>query len=134
MVCLFGIAGLAGAGKTTAAQYLSEATRGQYIYIGDAVLAEVKARGLAETRENERLVRVEVRQQLGFAAWATRYTGRVSECLANGISVAVDAIFVQTEFDVLKSCAPDGSAHLLAIEASFDVRQARLMMRSDRPF
>src|SRR6266850_580216 len=61
MVCLFGIAGLAGAGKTTAAQYLSEATRGQYIYIGDAVLAEVQTRGLAETRENERLVSVLVR-------------------------------------------------------------------------
>jgi dephospho-CoA kinase len=132
MPCLVGVAGLAGAGKTTAVQYLSALAGGRIVYLGDVVLQEIRARGLPETRENERRVRVELRQQ-NSAEFALRNVDVVSRALASQMSVFVDAIFVQTEFEVLKSCAGDASTHLLAIEASFDVRCARLLRREDRP-
>ena len=93
---LVGVTGLAGAGKTTAVQYLSEATGGQAIYLGEDVLQDVRTRGVPETRENERRARLELRQQQGPAALAMRYAGTASECLAKGVPVFIDAIFVVT--------------------------------------
>jgi dephospho-CoA kinase len=134
MAALVGVAGLAGAGKTTAVQYLAGLSGGKVVYLGEAVIEEVLARGLPATRENERKVRLELREQNGPAALAMRYADRVTELIASGVSVFVDAIFVKAEFDLLKSRAPAGSAYLLAIETSFDLRCDRLADRPDRPF
>jgi dephospho-CoA kinase len=131
---VIGVAGLAGAGKTTAVRYLSQSSGGRIVYLGEAVIEEVRARGLSETRENERKVRIELRHENGPAALAMVYADRVSECITNGISVFIDAIFTQPEFDLFKSLAPEGEAHLLAIEASFELRLARLERREERSF
>ena len=127
-----GVTGLAGAGKTTAVGHLIKLTGGHGIYLGQTVLDEVRARGLPETRENERQVRIDLRQK-GPEALAIPYVDKVTECLENGISVFVDAILTQAEFDLLTSHVPSGSARLLAIEASFDVRSRRLKSRQERP-
>src|SRR5438045_1588933 len=111
------MAGHAGAGKTSAVQYLSGRSGGKVIYFGQAVIEEVRARGLPDTRENERRVRLEVRERNGPTALAIPYAERVAELTARGVPVFIDAIFLQAEFDLLKSRAPVGTAHLLAIEA-----------------
>jgi dephospho-CoA kinase len=134
VVGIVGVAGLAGAGKTTAVQYFSTLTEGRILYLGQAVLDEVRARGLSETRDNERDVRLDLRHKKGPAALALPYVDTVAECLANKIPVFVDAIYTQEEFGVLKSCFPRRSAHLLAIEASFAVRSTRLASRAERMF
>jgi dephospho-CoA kinase len=134
MVGIVGVAGLAGAGKTTAIKYLSTLTDGRMIYLGQAVLDEVRARGLSETRDNERAVRIDLRQKKGPAALALDFVDTVAECQVNKCPVFVDAIYTLEEFDVLKSCFPPSSAHLLLIEASFEVRSARLASRTERTF
>jgi dephospho-CoA kinase len=128
------VTGLAGAGKTTAIKYFSSLTRGRNLYLGRAVLDEVQARGLSETPQNERDVRIDLRRNRGPAALALPYVETVAECLANEIPVFVDAIYTQEEFGVLSSCFPKRSAHLLAIEASFAVRSARLAKRPERTY
>ena len=133
MVGLVGVSGLAGAGKTTAVKRLSELTGGQILYLGKTVLDEVRARELPETRENERLVRIELRDKKGPAALAIPYVDVVAEYVRKGTPVFVDAIFTREEIDVLASCVPIGSATLLAIKASFDIRTSRLESRSERP-
>jgi dephospho-CoA kinase len=134
MATLVGVAGLAGAGKTTAVQYLSGRSGGEVVYLGGTVIEEVLARGLPDTRENERRVRLELRQSNGPTALAIPYAEKVAELIASGVSIFVDAIFLQAEFDLLKSRVPVGSAYLLAIEASFDLRCDRLAKRPERPF
>jgi dephospho-CoA kinase len=134
MVGLVGVTGLAGAGKTTAATYLSTLTSGRFLYLGKTVLNEVGARGLSKTPESERQVRIDLRRQNGPAALAIPYLDEVAECLRNGIPVFIDAIFVREEFDLLRSRVPDSPARLLAIDASFATRQARLARRSERTF
>jgi dephospho-CoA kinase len=134
VVGLVGVAGLAGVGKTTAAEYLSNLTGGRYIYLGQTVLDEVGARGLAQTRENERQVRIELRSEKGPAAFAIPYVDEVAKCLRNGIPVFIDAIFVLEEFDLLRSRVPGSPARLLAIDASLVTRQTRLAHRSERAF
>ena len=133
MVGFVGMTGLAGAGKTTAIDHLTSLTKGRVLYLGQTVLDEVRARGLPETRENERLVRIDLRRDKGPAALAIPYIDLVAECVGKGIPVFVDAILTQGEFDVLASRVPSGCAHLLAIEASFDIRSTRLASRAKRP-
>lgn len=134
MISLVGVAGLAGAGKTTAVRYLADRSSGEIVYLGTAVIDEMLERGLPDTRENERRVRTELRQENGSAALAMRYVDKVAETIGNGVSVFVDAIFTQAEFDLLTSCARAERAHLLAINASFELRCFRLARRPDRPF
>lgn len=69
----------------------------------------------------------------GLSALAIPYVDSVAQCIRDGIPVFVDAIFTQAEFAVLASRVPNGCAHLLAIEASFDTRSARLTSRPKRP-
>jgi dephospho-CoA kinase len=131
---LVGVTGLAGVGKTTAAEYLSNLTGGRYLYLGQTVIDGVRARGLPQTRENERQVRIDIRRENGQAALAIPYVVEVADCLGNGIPVFVDAIFTREEFDLLRSRIPDGPARLLAINASFDIRLTRLACRPERTF
>jgi dephospho-CoA kinase len=134
MVGLVGVAGLAGAGKTTAVTYLSEVTGGQSIYLGEVVLKEIRARGLPQTRDNEKQVRIDLRRNNGPAALAIPFKDSVAGYLAGGTPTFIDAIFLQEEFDALSSCSQGPITHLLAIEASFEVRYSRLKDRPDRPF
>jgi dephospho-CoA kinase len=134
VVGLVGVTGLAGSGKTTAIDELLKLTSGRRLYLGQTVLDEVCRRGLPDTPEHERLVRIELRRTKGPAAFAIPFVDEVVECIANGIPVFVDAIFTQEEFTLLASCVPSASARLLAIDASFAIRSARLASRPNRPF
>ena len=131
---LVGVTGLAGVGKTTAAKYLSNSTGGRYFYLGQTVLDEVRLRGLPETPESERQVRIDLRTKNGPEALVLPYLDEVAERLGNGIPVFVDAIFNQEELNLLRSRVPTGQARLLAIDASFDIRLTRLVSRPERPF
>ncbi|MGA9157891.1 MAG: AAA family ATPase [Candidatus Sulfotelmatobacter sp.] len=134
MVGFVGVTGLSGSGKTTAVEYLSRLTSGRILYLGQTVLDEVRARGLSETRDNERHVRIDLRRERGPAALAIPHVNWVAECVENGMPIFVDAIFNQEEFNVLAYRIPSGFARLLAIDASLAIRSARLACRPERPF
>jgi dephospho-CoA kinase len=134
VIGLVGVTGFAGAGKTTAVSHLSTLTGGRIFYLGKDVRNEVRARGLPETPESERQVRIDLRRENGPAALAIPHLDEVAECLGNGAPALVDAIFTQEEFDLLRSRVPKGPACVLAISASFAIRQARLACRSERTF
>jgi dephospho-CoA kinase len=133
VVGLVGVTGLAGSGKTTAIEELLPLTSGRRLYLGQTVIDEVCARGLSGTRDDERSVRIDLRRKKGLAAFAMPYAEVVAECFRNQIPVFVDAILTQEEFSLLAPRVPNGCAHLLAIEASFDIRSARLASRPKRP-
>jgi dephospho-CoA kinase len=134
VVGCIGVTGFAGSGKTTAVKYLSRLTGGREVYLGKTVLDEVRARGLSDTRDSERLVRIDLRRRRGPGALAIPRVDEIAECFGNRIPVFIDAIFTQQEFDILASRVPSGCARLLAINASFDIRRERLARRSERPF
>src|SRR5688572_30391696 len=115
MAYLVGVSGLAGAGKTTAVKHLANVADGVVIYLGEAVLQEVRQRGLEETRENERLIRLELRQLEGPDALVKRCADRVRDSLNDKVPVFIDAIFHRAEFECLKSYCPEVSAFLVGI-------------------
>lgn len=134
MAYLIALAGLAGAGKTTAVEFLSEMSGGEAVYLGAGVLETVRGRRLPDTRESERIVRLELREQKGPAALADLEAERIVEILKKGVPVLVDAIFVQAEFDLLSHHAQAFPTYLLAVTASFSTRCERLATRSERRY
>jgi dephospho-CoA kinase len=133
MAFLIAVAGLSGAGKTTAVDYLKDLGLGQKVYLGDTVLNEVRARGLPSSPENERLVRLDIRLQHGPGALAVLAGPAVKELLDEGVNVFVDAIFEAEEYQHLETCCGNSTSVLLAIEASFETRALRLRSRAERP-
>jgi dephospho-CoA kinase len=133
MAFLIAVAGLSGAGKTTAVDYLKNLGLGQKVYLGDIVLNEVRARGLAPGAENERMVRLDLRLQQGPGALAILAAATVRALLNQGANVLVDAIFEIEEYKHFQTCCHNSTSVLLAIEASFETRAVRLSSRDRRP-
>jgi dephospho-CoA kinase len=128
---LVGFAGFGGAGKTTAIEYLEQLGLGRRVYLGASVFDEISRLGLERTPEVERQVRLELRSRLGPSAFADLRVPRIMELISGGECVLIDAIFKAEEYARLQSCGQDKSV-LVAIEASFETRSRRLVVRSDR--
>lgn len=133
MGLLVGVCGFAGVGKSTAIDHLHSRCAGETIYLGSAVLDEVRKRGLPETRDSERHVRLDLRKH-DPAALARLKSASVAEALKRDVPVLVDAIMVIEEYEVLASLVNGTSTHLLSIEAPLFERCQRLSQRAKRPF
>jgi dephospho-CoA kinase len=128
---LIGLAGLSGAGKSTAIAYLLAKGIGTGHYAGATLLDELALRGLTPTPSHERAVRKELRETYGMAVFAERALPALSARMSYG-HVLLDAVYCPEERD----CYHDAFGEhfvILAIVAPFEVRSARLLGRPDRP-
>jgi dephospho-CoA kinase len=125
---LVAVAGLAGAGKTTATDHLESIGLGRRVYVGALVLNEVRRQGLQVGAENEKLVRVALRRSNGPHALAALAAPVVMDILGSGTNVLLDAIFNIEEYRHFEELCGN-QVFLLAIAASFDVRADRLQHR-----
>lgn len=128
---LFLISGYSGAGKTTGLKFLQSKYSGQLIYLGRAVLDEVANRQLAQTVENQSLVRKELRERFGNGIFAERMKDTIVRHLSTGENVFVDAILCLKEYEALHSAGKIARTALVAIEADFETRLARVSNRVD---
>jgi dephospho-CoA kinase len=130
MTFLTAVTGLSGVGKTTAIGHFESLGLGQRVYLGEEVLKEVNLRGLARNPENERSVRLTIREDEGPAVRATPLIERI---LAMGTNVFVDAIFDLEEYQHLKESFAKCSFVLLGVRAKRETRAVRLAIRPERP-
>ena len=133
MAVLIALAGLSGAGKTTAIAHFESLGLGQRAYLGEEVLKEVNSRGLARNPGNERSVRLSLRETEGPAVLAVRATPLIQSILAVGTDVFVDRIFDFEEYEYLKASFTDCTLILLGIIANFEIRSLQLASRLERP-
>jgi dephospho-CoA kinase len=132
--CIVAVAGLTGAGKTTAVEYLGQYYGARIIYLGTAVLNWVRERGLPQTPEGEKIARHELRERHGPAAFVKSSAAEIGLLLGSGSPVLIDAVFHPQEFDELVTCAGDFRVYLVGIMASYETRCMRLARRPFRPF
>ena len=124
--------GLAGTGKSTFVDRLTQVTQWPTIYFGGQVLAEVKARGLAITPDNERLVREDLRASLGPAAMAKLALAGIDLSAQRSTPLIIDGLYSDAELKYLRGQLQDRLL-VVAIHSSFAKRAERLGQRPVRP-
>src|SRR6185369_2734370 len=128
---ILAVVGLAGAGETVVTEYLIKKTSWPKVYFGQAVIDEVKKRGLLLSEANEKLVREEFRIKDGMTALAKANMPKIKELFASS-SVILESLYSWEEFLEMKKEFGD-SFKVLAIYSSFKTRVERMHSRPIRP-
>lgn len=127
---IIALVGLCGAGKTTVADMLVQ--KGYVkIRFGEVTIDEIKKRDLAVNEQNERIVREELRQQHGMAAYAILNLPKIQQHLASS-SVCIDGMYSWEEYLFLKESFKKNLV-VLAVYTSPLLRVQRLNIRKERP-
>ncbi len=128
---IIAVVGLAGSGKSEATKRFIE--RG-FVRIGfnDPVYEELERLGLERNEKNERMVRENLRKDLGMAATAIRALPRVEKALDEGKNVVVESLYSWSEYKLMKEKFGD-QFRVLAIYAPQELRYTRLAVRPERP-
>src|SRR5262245_3295471 len=123
MARLIAVSGFAGAGKTTAIDFLEARGFGRRLYVGQLVLDEVQKRGLPTGTQSENEVRADLRAKHGFAAFAQLAAPSANVILKSGHNVLLDAILAEEELKHYQlHCDPN--LDLVLVSASFAIRAA----------
>lgn len=124
--------GLAGSGKSTAVDYLTEKGYPK-VYFGGIVLEEVKKRGLELTQENEQPIREELRASEGKDFVVRRIITQIHDLIAAGQHrIVADGLYSWTEYKALKHEFP-GELTVVAVVAPKHLRKSRMANRPVRP-
>ncbi len=121
---------MTGSGKSVVNEFFQQKGY-QSVYFGGATLEEVKKRGLEVNETNEKLVREDLRKQLGMAAYALINLPKIEAALIQG-SVIIDGLYSWSEYKVLREKFP-GILTVLAVYTTRKIRYQRLSMRKVRP-
>ena len=124
------IVGMTGSGKSQVARLFQE--KGYTIVrFGDITDEEVNKRGMPLTEANERLVREQLREEHGMAAYAKLNLPRI-DTAGEQADVVIDGLYSWEEYVFLKSQYRDDFS-VVAVWASPGTRYARLNGRKIRP-
>lgn len=132
MTYLVAAVGLSGAGKTTGLQHLARLCDGQYVYLGQTVLDAVRKQGTLPGPDNERIVRLALREEHGQGALVKLNSGKIVGYLEANVPVFLDAIFNLEELDLVRSISAPSPVYLVSISAPFSVRFKRVEARPNR--
>ncbi len=127
---LVALVGMTGAGKSEVSCLLKK-NGFTPIRFGDATDEEIERRGLELSEASERLVREELREKYGMAAYAIINLPRIDAALEKG-DVAIDGLYSWEEYNVLKDKYGERLI-LLAVWSSPPTRYGRLSSRRLRP-
>ena len=128
---LLAVVGLAGAGKTESTEYLIKKTSWPKVYLGQAVIDEVKNRGQEINEVNERSAREDLRKEHGMGAMAIKMLPKIKELHDKG-NVIIESLYSWEEYTRLKEEFGE-QFKVLAIYTSFKTRVKRMAVREFRP-
>jgi dephospho-CoA kinase len=128
---LFAVTGFSGAGKTTAIDFIANASGTSRVYVGQLINDEVVRRGLPPGADSERAVRLDFRQKHGMAGLAALAASTIRSDIERGGTVLVDAVYSIEELNYYREYC-DEHAQLISVDASFDIRADRVAVRIDK--
>jgi dephospho-CoA kinase len=124
------IVGMAGSGKSEVARVFEGAGFAR-VRFGDITDEEVHRRRLDLNEKNERLVRQQLREEHGMAAYAKLSLPKIDRILESG-SAVVDGLYSWEEYILMKD-RYGGRFAVVAVWASPETRHLRLSKRPVRP-
>lgn len=124
------VVGMCGSGKSVATD-LFVANQWEKVYFGGVTLDTLKERGMEITPDNERMIREELREKYGQAAYAVKLLPKMQELLLSG-NVVADGLYSWSEYKYLQENLGDALTVLCIISDRND-RYERLKNRPVRP-
>ena len=132
VVKIVAFVGLAGSGKSSAVEYMTEKDYPK-VYFGGIVLDEVKRRGLELTQENEQPIREELRETEGKDFVVKRIITQLNDLIEAGQHrIVADGLYTWTEYKALKHEFP-GELTVVAVVTPKHLRYQRMQNRPIRP-
>lgn len=129
MFKLIAIVGMAGSGKSVAAEFFR--SKGiPVLRFGDQTDIGLHEAGLPISEENERNYRENIRKELGMAAMAIKIEPRINDAAKTQSTVVLDGLYSWEEYVYLKEKFPQ--IQLLCIWTQRDLRYERLAARRVR--
>ncbi|MFH0951848.1 MAG: AAA family ATPase [Patescibacteria group bacterium] len=126
IVCLVG---MAGSGKSEVSEFF-KGKGFEYIRFGQITLDEIKKRKLRISEKNEKIIREELRNKHGMAAYAILNMPKFDAALARG-NVIGDGLYSWDEYKVLKE-KYGYNLIIISIYSSPKTRYERLVDRASR--
>ena len=94
------VVGMCGSGKSVATD-LFVANNWEKVYFGGVTLDTLKERDMEITPDNERMIREELREKYGQAAYAVKLLPKIKELLLAG-NVVADGLYSWSEYKYLQ--------------------------------
>lgn len=132
-VKIIAFVGLAGAGKTSAVEYVAEKGYPK-IYFGGIIYQAMRDAGIEITPESQAAFREEIRTREGKDFVARRAIKQAQDLIESGQKrILLDGLYTWTEYRILKHEFP-GELSVIAIVTPRRLRHRRLATRPERPF
>lgn len=123
--------GLAGSGKSTAAAYLKEKGYPS-VYFGGVVLEALREAGLDLTPDNEKMMRLKLREEHGKDVIVNRIVQQIQNLIDAGQKrIVADGLYTWTEYKILKKHFPK-ELKLIALVPPKSLRHKRIASRPER--
>ncbi len=130
---ILAIVGMAGSGKSTAIDYLTD-KKIPKIYFGGIVLKAIEDAGIERTPESEKAFRVKLRAEEGDDFVVKRAIKEAKNLINAGQKrIVLDGLYSWTEYKILRKEWPTEMT-VVAITAPKALRRKRLAERKERPF
>lgn len=126
---IIAIVGMAGAGKTEAANFFKEKGMNA-LRFGSVIDEGLKQEGIPWTPENNTIYREKIRKNLGMAAIAIKMMPKIERALKKRKKIVLDGLYSWEEYLYLLDSLP--IIFLLCIYARPEIRYDRLENRKER--
>lgn len=132
-VKIMAFVGLAGAGKSSAVDYMR--TKGYpHVYFGGILYQAMQEAGIEITPHSQEIFREEIRAREGKDFIVKRATAEARKLIEAGQhKIVFDGLYTWTEYKILKHEFP-GELEVVAIVTPRKLRHKRLSTRPERPF
>lgn len=132
-VKIIAFVGLAGAGKSSAVEYIT-AKGYPKIYFGGIIYQAMNEAGIEITPESQQIFREQIREKEGKDFVVKRVIKQAHNLIESGQKrIILDGLYTWTEYKLLKHEFP-GELTVVAIVAPRRLRHRRLAVRPERPF
>lgn len=126
------IVGMCGSGKSVATEILENEFNFKKVYFGGVTMKKLKEANLEITPENEKIMRENLRKELGMGAFAKILLPEIKE-LANTDNVVLDGLYSWDEYKILYDEFKENLT-IICIVSDKNIRYNRVAIREIRPF
>lgn len=129
---IIALVGLAGSGKSSAVEYLTEKGFPK-VYFGGVIYKAMDEAGIEKTWDNQQKFREEIRQREGKDFVIKRVIKNVRDLINAGQNkIVLDGLYTWSEYKILKHEFP-GQVVVIAIVTPKHLRYQRMIKRPERP-